>query len=62
MKPELGLTSFALALCIAALSIAGCSSSPGIDGGIVGSGNRIDCAALARKERSDATIPEDCKP
>jgi hypothetical protein len=62
MKMELRRPFFALALCIAALSIAGCSSSPGIDGGIVGSGNRIDCAALAKKERPDATIPEDCRP
>lgn len=62
MKLELRRTSFVLALCIAALSIAGCSSSPGIDGGIVGSGHRIDCAALAKTERPDATIPEGCKP
>ena len=49
-------------LCIALVSIAGCASAPGIDGGIVGSGSRIDCAALAQKERRDAPVPEECKP
>jgi hypothetical protein len=62
MRSGLRRASVFVALCIAALSIAGCSSSPGIDGGIVGSGNRIDCAALGKKERPDATSPEDCKP
>jgi hypothetical protein len=55
-------SAFILALCIAALSIAGCARAPVMDGGIVGTGNRIDCAAVAKKERTDAPVPEECKP
>lgn len=55
-------SNLALALCIAALAIAGCASRPNIDGGIVGSGNRIDCAALAAKDRAQAPAPEECRP
>jgi hypothetical protein len=33
-----------------------------MDGGIVGTGNRIECAAVAKKERTDAPVPEECKP
>jgi hypothetical protein len=62
MKLELRRRSFALALSIAALSIAGCTSAPVMDGGIVGTGTRIDCAAVAKKERTDAPVPEECKP
>jgi hypothetical protein len=51
-----------LALCIALVSMAGCANAPVMDGGIVGSGNRIDCAAAAQKERTDAPVSEECKP
>jgi len=62
MKPEIRRCCFALGLCIVALAIAGCASRPNIDGGIVGSGNRVDCAALAKKDGADAPTPEECKP
>lgn len=62
MRYHLCRLSVFLALCIAALSIAGCSSSPRMDGGIVGSGNRVDCVALAKKDGADAPTPEQCKP
>lgn len=50
--------------CVAVVSMAGCAVSPaveGIDGGIVGTGNRIDCEAPARKERTAAAAPEECR-
>jgi hypothetical protein len=62
MRHDLRRPAAFAALCIAALSIAGCASSPRIDGGIVGSGNRIDCAALEKTPPPDTTIPEECKP
>ena len=49
--------------CVAVVSIAGCAAGPAverIDGGIVGTGNRIDCEALA-KERTAASAPEECR-
>jgi hypothetical protein len=42
--------------CIAAVSIAACAVAPSIDGGIVGTGNRVDCEA-----RTEGTLPQDCK-
>jgi hypothetical protein len=62
MKLEPRRCAFFLALSIAAVSIAGCASAPVMDGGIVGTGNRIECAAVAKKERTDAPVPEECKP
>jgi hypothetical protein len=47
--------------CIVLATVAGCASSPESDGGIVGTGNRVDCEALAKKERSQAPPPEECK-
>ena len=38
--------------------IAGCATAPREDGGIVGTGNRIDCEELLKKGRS---VPEECK-
>lgn len=51
----------AVAACIALVTVAGCASAPGIDGGIVGTGTRIDCEALAKKGRTEAPLPEECK-
>jgi hypothetical protein len=45
--------------CIAFVS--GCAVSPQSDGGIVGTGNRIDCEAL-RGEASRTPLPDECKP
>ena len=52
----------ALAACIAALSMAGCAVAPSSDGGIVGTGNRIDCEEQVRKDGSRVPPPGDCKP
>jgi hypothetical protein len=52
---------WAIAACIVLATLAGCASSPESDGGIVGTGNRIDCEALAKKQRTQAPLPEDCK-
>jgi hypothetical protein len=47
--------------CIVLATVAGCASSPESDGGIVGTGNRIDCEALAKKARGQTPLPEECK-
>ena len=44
--------------CFAVVSLGACATGPEMDGGIVGTGNRIDCEALAKK---DAALPEECK-
>jgi hypothetical protein len=59
MKSTLRRACVASILCVAIMSLAGCAS-PNIDGGIVGTGNRIDCERL-EKERAQASLPEDCK-
>jgi hypothetical protein len=51
----------AVTVCIAVAAVAACSSAPGIDGGIVGTGNRIDCENQTRKDGAQAPVPEDCK-
>ncbi|HJY75401.1 MAG TPA: hypothetical protein VKE95_02160 [Burkholderiales bacterium] len=60
MKTAMRRISLGPVLCIAVLSLAGCAAAPRSDGGIVGTGNRIDCEAL-RKERPEAALPEDCQ-
>jgi hypothetical protein len=52
----------AIAMCIAVASIAACGVSPGIDGGIVGTGNRMDCEPQAKKDGSRMPVPQECKP
>lgn len=52
--------ALAMILCFAVASLGGCASAPDIDGGIVGTGNRVDCAALAKKERPHASAPQEC--
>jgi hypothetical protein len=47
-----------LAAFVATMLIAGCAVAPSSDGGIVGTGNRIDCEDLLKKGRS---LPDDCK-
>lgn len=49
----------AVTTCIVVITISACSRAPRIDGGIVGTGHRIDCEAQAKKEPS--AVPEDCK-
>jgi hypothetical protein len=52
---------WAITMYVAAISITACSVSPGIDGGIVGTGNRVDCEAQAKKNGTPGSIPEDCR-
>ena len=59
MKPPMRISA-ALVACIAVLSLAGCAATPRSDGGIVGTGYRIDCEAL-RKEPAQAPLPEECR-
>jgi hypothetical protein len=62
MRPKLPRRiPWAVAACIVLATVAGCAASPESDGGIVGTGNRIDCEALAKRERTQAPLPEDCK-
>jgi hypothetical protein len=61
MKNELlGVVLSPIAICLAALCIAGCAVSPDSDGGIVGSGNRIDCDALPKRGGSQNS--GECQP
>lgn len=48
-----------LAACMAAILIAGCATS---DGGIGGTGHRIDCEEQVRKDGTRIPAPADCKP
>jgi hypothetical protein len=59
MRTSLRLVSV-IAVCIAVASIGACATAPDIDGGIVGTGNRIDCEALAKKTGTQAPVPEQC--
>jgi len=45
----------AIATCVVVMSIAACAS---IEGGIVGTGNRIDCE---KKEGVSGPIPQECE-
>ena len=36
-------------------------STPRIDGGIVGTGNQVDCEARAKKDGTTAPLPEECR-
>lgn len=51
----------AIALCIVAASISSCAVGPGMDGGIVGTGNRVDCDAKMKKDGTPAPLPEVCQ-
>lgn len=43
------------------LSVSACYSARMEDGGIVGTGNRVDCEAYARKGGSPDSLPEECR-
>jgi hypothetical protein len=51
----------AITMFVAAVSMSACSTAPGIDGGIVGTGNRVDCEGQARKDRIPGPVPQDCE-
>jgi len=48
-----------LLLITISVLLGACAATPEMDGGIVGTGNRVDCEALAKKAGS---LPEECKP
>jgi len=50
----------AITMCAVGL-IAGCAPGPSIDGGIVGTGNRMDCEPQTRKDGAQVPLPEECK-
>lgn len=50
----------AIALCVAVSSIPGCAVGPGMDGGIVGTGNRVSCDPRMNKDGTPAPLPEEC--
>ena len=54
-----GRVLLAIAMCIAALSISACASRPGMEGGIVGTGNRIDCS---NRDSAQGPVPKECEP
>ena len=45
-----------LAACIAAILVAGCAAAPRSDGGIIGSGNRIDCEDQANANKEECKL------
>jgi hypothetical protein len=51
----------AAAAGVAAMSIVSCATIRMEDGGIVGTGNRIDCEAYAGKGGTRDPVPEECK-
>jgi hypothetical protein len=51
----------AVTICAAAIATTACSTRPRIDGGIVGTGNRVDCDAQSTKDRAPGSAPEDCR-
>jgi hypothetical protein len=55
------IARWAAAASVAVLSLASCATSRMEDGGIVGTGNRIDCEAYARKGGTPDSVPEECK-
>lgn len=61
MRPALPRRLAAISACIALATIAGCAATRDIDGGIVGTGNRIDCEATPNKEGRHVPAPEDCR-
>jgi hypothetical protein len=45
-------------LWIAAVLLAGCAAT---DGGIVGTGNRVDCETAAKKGADRESLPPECR-
>lgn len=55
------IARWAAAASIAVLTMSACSTTRMEDGGIVGTGNRVDCEAYARKGGTPDRVPEECK-
>jgi hypothetical protein len=45
--------------CLVVLSIGACATAKHDEGGIVGTGNNVDCERVAKKNGS--ALPEECK-
>jgi hypothetical protein len=56
----IGLCQLTVAICIAAILITGCATGTGIDGGIVGTGNRPNCEPNVAKDGTRIPLPEEC--
>lgn len=53
---------WAVMTCISGIWLTACSLSPRVDGGIVGTGNRVDCEAERRKGGAPESLPPECRP
>jgi hypothetical protein len=49
-------------MCISGMLLTACSASPRVDGGIVGTGNRVDCEAERTKGGTPESLPPECRP
>jgi hypothetical protein len=49
-----------LSACAIAALIAGCASTPSLEGGIVGTGSRPDCEAV-KKSGGRTPLPDECR-
>jgi len=49
-------------MCISGILLTACSTSPRMDGGIVGTGNGVDCEAERPKGGTPESLPPECRP
>jgi hypothetical protein len=49
-------------MCISGILLTACSTSPRMDGGIVGTGNGVDCEAERTKGGTPESLPPECRP
>ncbi len=52
---------WAVVMCVSGVWLAACSSSPRVDGGIVGTGTRVDCEAERSKGGAPESLPPECR-
>lgn len=50
----------ALMIAVAVMAMTGCAKSSRIDGGIVGTGDRIECDTQATKDGGSGSMPANC--
>ncbi len=48
-------------MCVSGMLLTACSTSPRMDGGIVGTGNRVDCEAERAKGGTPESLPPECR-
>jgi hypothetical protein len=46
---------------MAAASIGACATTPEMDGGIVGTGNRMDCERQTKSDGTRTSAPQECE-